>query len=56
MDIDFAYFDLNSSIVFEGIQECMNVFVISIPNENERKTNIRIRNGSFKQSFVSVPI
>ena len=56
MDIDFAYFGLNSSIVFEGIQECMNVFVISIPNENERKTNIRLRNGSFKQSFVSVLI
>ena len=56
MDIDFAYFGLNSSIVFEGIQECMNVFVISIPNEYERKTNIRIRNGSFKKSFVSVLI
>ena len=56
MDIDFAYFGLNSSIVFEGIQESMNVFVISIPNEYERKTNIRIRNVSFKQSFVSVLI
>ena len=27
------------------IRECMNVFVVSIPNENERKSNKRIRNG-----------
>ena len=31
--IDFAYFGLNSRMVFEGIRECMDVFVVSIPNE-----------------------
>ena len=32
-------FGLNSGMVFEGIQECMNIFVISIPNEYERMSN-----------------
>ena len=31
--VNFAYFCLNSGIVFEGIPECMNKFVVSIPNE-----------------------
>ena len=43
--IDFAYFGLNSGMALEGIRECMNAFVVSIPNENERKSNMRIRNG-----------
>lgn len=33
LGIEFAYFDLNLGMVFEGIWECMNVFFISIPNE-----------------------
>ena len=32
--IDFAYLGLNSGMVFEGIHECMNVFVVV--NEKER--------------------
>ena len=28
-----------------GLQECMDVFIVSIPNEWERKRNRRIRNG-----------
>ena len=29
------------------LRACMNVFIVSIPNEWERKRNIRIRNGFF---------
>ena len=32
-------------MVFEGTTECINVFIISIPNEKERARNLRIRNG-----------
>ena len=31
-------------------RECINVFVLSIPNESERKNNMRFRNG-FQKSF-----
>ena len=31
--IHFAHFGLESGMVFEGISERMNVFVVSIPNE-----------------------
>ena len=31
--IDFAHFGLESGMVFEGTTECMNVFIVSIPNE-----------------------
>ena len=31
--IHFAYFGLESGMVFEGTTECMNVFIVSIPNE-----------------------
>ena len=31
--IDLAQFGLNSGIVFEGIRECMDLFVVSISNE-----------------------
>ena len=31
--IDFAYFCLNSVLVFEGIRECLEVFVVSTLNE-----------------------
>ena len=30
--VHFAYFGLESSMVFE-LQECMNVFIVSIPNK-----------------------
>ena len=43
--INFAHFGLESGMVFEGTTECINVFIISIPNEKERKRNMRIRNG-----------
>ena len=44
MGIDFAHFCLESGVVFEGTTECMIVFIVSIPNEYERKRNVRIRN------------
>ena len=31
--IHFANFGLESVMVFEGTEECMNVFIVSIPNE-----------------------
>ena len=31
--IDLAQFGLNSGIVFEGIRECTDLFVVSISNE-----------------------
>ena len=37
MGIHFAHFGLESSMVFEGTAECMNVFVVSIPNELRKK-------------------
>ena len=32
-DIHFAHFGLESGMVLEGTTECMNVFIVSIPNE-----------------------
>ena len=32
------------------LRECMNVFIVSIPNEDERNGNMRIRN-AFEQIF-----
>ena len=32
-DIRFAHFGLESGMVFERTTECMNVFIVSIPNE-----------------------
>ena len=31
--IHFVRFGLESGMVFEGTTECMNVFIVSIPNE-----------------------
>ena len=31
--IHFAHFGLESVMVFEGTTECMNAFIVSIPNE-----------------------
>ena len=43
--IHFAHFGLESVMVFEGTTECINAFILSIPNELERNRNMRIRNG-----------
>ena len=48
--IHFAHFGLEWGVVFEGTTECMNVFIVSIPNERERKRNMRIGNG-FEEFF-----
>ena len=40
-----AHFGLESGMVFRELWECMNVFIVSIPNESERKRNMRMRNG-----------
>ena len=50
MGIHFAHFGLEWGMVFEGTTECMNVFIVSIPNERERKRNMRIENG-FEEFF-----
>ena len=42
MGILLAHFGLESGMVFEGTKECMKVFIVSIPNELERKRNMRI--------------
>ena len=34
-DIHFAEFGLESGIFFEGTTECMNVYIVSIPNEQK---------------------
>ena len=31
--IDFAHFGLESGMVLEGTTECMDVFIVSVPNE-----------------------
>ena len=38
-------FGLESGMVFGKLRECMNVFIVSIPNELEKKRNMRIRSG-----------
>ena len=50
--IHFAHFGMESGIAFEGTTEGMNLFIVSIPNEEERKRNMRIRNG-FEHFFGS---
>ena len=43
--IHFAHFGLESRVWFSSeLREYMNVFIVSIPNELERKRNMRIRN------------
>ena len=37
-------------MVFEGISEYKNIFIVSIPNEWERKRNMRVQNG-FEEFF-----
>ena len=50
-DIDFAHFGLESGMVFKGnYPECMNVFIVSIQNEQGRKRNKQIGNG-FEEFF-----
>ena len=45
MGTDFAHFNLESDMVYEGaIRECINVSLDLIPNKKERKSNMRIRN------------
>ena len=40
----FAHFGLESGMVFKELWECMNVFVVSIPNElkKEKHANSKI--------------
>lgn len=44
MGTDFAHFNLESDMVYEGaIRECINVSLDLIPNKKERKSNMRIQ-------------
>ena len=54
--IDRSHFVLESGITFKEIRECMNMFLISIPNEKERKKKMRIRNDFQEIFFVAVLI
>ena len=38
-----AHFGLESGMVFEGTKDCMNVFIVSIPNELDRKRNMNLK-------------
>ena len=41
MGIDFAHFNLESDMVYEGaIRECIKVSLDLIPNKKERKSNM----------------
>ena len=42
--IDFAYLGLNSGMVFEGIRECMNVFVINKKERGHANSKWIVRN------------
>ena len=41
----FAQFGMESGMVFEGTTGVYESFIVSIPNENERKIIMRIRDG-----------
>ena len=43
--IDFAHFGLESVWFLRELRECMNVVIVSIPHDEGRKRNMRIRNG-----------
>ena len=45
-----TYLGLILGMVFEGMRDCMNGFVDSIPNEQERKSKMRFEM-NFKKSF-----
>ena len=38
--IHFAHFGLESGMVFEKTTECMNVFIVSIPNKQGKKVEM----------------
>ena len=42
--LDFPHFVWKWVLFSRKLRECINVFVVSIPNEAERKSNMRIRN------------
>ena len=48
--IHLAHFGLESGMVFGGTTGVMNVIIVSIPNELERKRNMRIPKG-FRECF-----
>ena len=55
--IDFAHFGLEPGMVFKRTTVAgTNVFIVSIPNEHERKRNMRIRNGFLEIYSVAVLI
>ena len=44
--VDFAHFCLQSRMVFEDYKSvCMDVLIVSIPNESERRSDMLIQNG-----------
>ena len=43
--IDFVHFDLKLGFGSRELRECMNVFIVSVPNEVEKRIRMRIRDG-----------
>ena len=41
----FGYFGLESCVFFDRTTDCINVFIVSIPNQWERNRNMRIGHG-----------
>ena len=50
--IDFARFGLESGMVSRKLRECMNVFIISIPNDDKKEREIREFEVDSKKSFL----
>ena len=47
-------FDLKSVMVFEELRECMNVFIISIPNGKKERKICKLEMDFKKSFFVAV--
>ena len=55
--IDFVHFGLESDMVFEGtIQECMNVYVVSIPSGYRREQYYANSHQFLRNFFVGLLI
>ena len=50
--VHFAHFGLESGMVFEGISEYKNVFIVSIPNRSGKEREICELEMDLKNTFV----
>ena len=49
--IDFPYFDLEGFWFLRELRECINVFIVSIPNEKKEREICKFEM-DFKKSFL----